>query len=230
MLVYVGIAYIYLKNAKETQNKNNSTLGHQTVSPLLQRQLDVVSNLPASTWRDLWQKYYFILGLIRFPYIPYVKKGTGYLEEDDCRLMLVFPGHSLLYLEQAFASLFGGPCHLSQTNRLPEWCHHLVLFLVPVEFHPNLDCQQKKHDTKWVLTKNGSSWFFMLVLHFFQHPFLGLQIVQLPNESYQNKLQIPAWLSSIQEPFLHLRLSKAKKIQKTGGLCTMSPSYYGNPR
>ena len=33
-----------------------------------------------------------------------------------------------------------------------EWCHHLVLFLVPVEFHPNLTANQKKR-----VTKNGSS-------------------------------------------------------------------------
>ena len=66
-----------------------------------------------------------------------------------------------------------------------------------------LPTKRKTGHKKWVL----DLWPFMvddLISYFFQHPFLVLQIITSQ----------PAWLSSIQEPFLHLKKCSVPRMRR----------------
>lgn len=71
MLVYVRISCIFRGNKPSL--KKNSTLGHQAVSPLLQRQLDVVSNLRELYMERRQNPQAKCSSYENVSYIPYVK-------------------------------------------------------------------------------------------------------------------------------------------------------------
>lgn len=150
--------------------KKISTLGHQTVSPLLQRQLDVVSNLRELYMERRQNPQAKCLSYEKVSYVPYVKSlpntlkmpvklmfwknhphySTPFIPFSTRKKPLhLFNCESVRFLS---CSLFVGPCHLSQSIVCQNGAIIWFCFWFRYDFIQISTANQKKR-----VTKNGSS-------------------------------------------------------------------------